>query len=693
MAEVTAGEWTRLGPTLRDGGVNFAVFAPRAERVDVCLFAHDGAETARLALPTRHDGVHCGFVAGLEAGQLYGLRASGPWRPADALLFNPQKLLLDPYSPRVVGEVNWHPSVRGGRRDWPDEPEPTDSASAVPRGAVVDHAFDWGSDRPLRTPWAETFVYEAHVGGMTATHPAVPTGQRGTYLGLGHPAVVEHLLALGVTAVELLPVHARVSEESLVERGLSNYWGYGTLGFFAPDPRFATAPGREVREFKEMVRALHAAGIEVLLDVVYNHTIEGDSNGPHLSLRGLANRTYYRHEEHAPEKQVDWTGCGNTLDPSRDAGLRLVLDSLRSWVSDYHVDGFRFDLAPALFRDRHGVFSGDGRFAAALFQDPVLRGTKLIAEPWDLGPSGYRLGDFPHPFREWNDRFRDTARRFWRGDAGQLPEIASRIGGSSDLFGGADEGLGRPRGPLASVNYVACHDGFTLADLVSYERKRNLANGEDGRDGSNSNWSCPWGPEGPTGEPGILATRGTVARSLLATSLLSLGVPMIGHGDELGRTQRGNNNAYCHDSPLSWIDWESADRSLIDFVGHVAALRRGHPLIAQGRFLRHQEARWLRPDGLELQVEDWEDPQARTLGLFVAEENEACCLLLLNGSDAPVSFLIPGSGVSNWQIKLDTSRPVLRSEHVVCDRVELVPHALLFLQTIDGRSTAAPLSR
>lgn len=670
---LTEGDWTRLGPTLTPDGVNFAVFAPRAHRIDLCLHeVQQGrlVERTRLSLPGRRDGVFHGLLAGAGAGIIYSLRAHGPADPSSGLHFDPSQELLDPYAPRIVGDVLW-----------------TSHGAVPPRGAVVDHAFDWDDDRPARTPWSDTLIYEAHIKGLTATHPDVPPDERGTYRGIAHPAVIAHLKELGVTALELLPVQARISERRLHELGLSNYWGYGTLGFFAPDPRFAHRPGQEVREFKEMVHSLHSAGIEVLLDVVYNHTIEGNAAEPPLSLRGLANTEYYRLDHEHPRRAVDWTGCGNTLDLSRDPALRLVLDSLRCWVRDYHVDGFRFDLAPALFRDRDGAFQPHGRFAAALHQDPVLASCKLIAEPWDLGPHGYRLGEHPRPFREWNDRFRDTVRRFWRGDPGQLPDLASRLGGSSDRFGGLDPVHPQPRGPLTSINYVTCHDGFTLADLVSYKDKRNEDNGEQNRDGSDQNWSKTWGSEGPTGDVAVQTVRSLVARSLLATTVLAQGVPMIAHGDELGRTQRGNNNAYCQDNPISWIDWDGADRELLDFVQHLTRLRRDNGVFRRSEFLGPLNATWLRADGRPMEVGDWGRTDCQVLGLLLTQEDDSKplrdarpALMLLNGGPRPARFCLPSEIEPDPLIVLDTSRPILRSEQGPANALWVPAHGLIVLE-------------
>jgi isoamylase len=668
-----AGDWTRLGPTVRPGGVDFAVFAPAASRIDLCVFTPDGAsEVGRATLPTRSHGVHAGFLPGAGPGTVYGLRAHGAWAPQRGRLFDPDRVLFDPYAPRMVGEVRWTPD--GAR---------------PPLGAVIDHAFDWGDERPLRTRWSDTVIYEAHVKGLTATHAEVPPPLRGTYLGLAHPAVLAHLRELGVTAIELLPIQASVTERRLRELGLTNYWGYGTLGFFAPDPRFASVPGAEVTECKAMIRALHAAGIEVLLDVVYNHTIEADPSHPALSLRGLANTEHYRLSAHDPRQALDWSGCGNTLDLSRSPALRLVLDSMRCWVREYHVDGFRFDLAPSLFRGPSGEFDPHGRFAAALEQDPTLAGVKLIAEPWDLGPHGYRLGEFPRPMREWNDRFRDTARRFWRGDGGQLAELAQRIGGSQDTFGAGHGVHPEPRGPLASINYVTCHDGFTLADLVSYERKRNHANGEDGRDGSDQNWSCAWGPEGPTDDPRILEVRARVARSLLATAALSLGVPMVSHGDELGRTQQGNNNAYCQDGPLSWIDWASADGALRGFVSHLFAVRARHRVLRRPRFLRPEEASWLHPAGRVMTTEDWLRTDGRVVGLALADPDGAPLLLVVNGGPEPASFLV--HDLEGASLVVDSSRPELRAEAIEGPVLTVPAHAFLALETGSSSTRTRPI--
>jgi len=689
---VQPGDWSRLGPTLTSSGVNFAVFAPRASRIELCLFGDvqdSRGETARLTLPTRTHGVHAGFVPGLMAGARYGLRAHGVWDPTAGSRFNPNKLLLDPYAPQISGEISWVDGLSGHVLGQPECMDLSDSALYVPKGVVADPSFEWRGDIAPRVPWSESVIYEAHVKGLTATHAGVPAHLRGTYLGVAHPTMLAHFAGLGITAVQLLPVQARISEARLHALGLTNYWGYGTLGFFAPDPRFATAPGREIAEFKEMVATLHAAGIEVLLDVVYNHTIEGGADGPQLSLRGLANRAYYRLEEGAPSRHVDWTGCGNTLNLSSPPALRLVLDSLRAWVRDYHVDGFRFDLAPALFRDAEGRFDSKGGFAAALHQDPMLAGVKLIAEPWDLGPDGYRLGEHPRPFAEWNDQFRDTARRFWRGDGGQLPDLARRLGGSSDRFGDPGEQQ-VPRGPLASINYVACHDGFTLADLVAYAGKHNEANGEQGRDGTDHNWSTNWGVEGPTLDPAIREVRARVARSLLGTTLLALGVPMLGAGDELGRTQGGNNNAYCQDSLVSWLDWDTADGELLGFVSHLLSLRRNTPALRRGSFLSDADAQWLHPDGRDLREIDWNDPEARCFGLLLraggVPHSEPLVALLFNGGGADRVFLLPDELADSCVIVLNSAAPRVRCGAHCGPALTVPAHSLIVLEPA-SRST------
>ena len=674
-----------LGATVTPDGVNFAVFAGRADRVQLCVFA-DGIER-RLDLPACAGGIWHGLLPDAGAGLVYGYRAHGPCDPAAGLRHNPSALLLDPYARQVVGDIVWDDAVFGhvrGVKGGELVADPRDSAPFVPK-AVVTAAPEWTTTHP-RVPWRDTVIYEAHVKGLTATHPGVPAELRGTYAGLGAPVVIEHLSKLGVTAVELLPVHLAVSEERLVRQGLTNYWGYGTLGFFAPDPRFATSPSRAIAEFRQMVQALHQAGIEVLLDVVYNHTIEGPADGPTLSLRGLDNTAYYRLDPQDPARHIDWTGCGNTLDMGHPATQRLILDSMRYWVTEMGVDGFRFDLAPALLREDEAV-QPDGRFAAAVREDPLLAQTKLIAEPWDLGADGYALGRFPDGWAEWNDRFRDTARRFWRGDPGCIPELASRLAGSADVYGPRPGDGGAARGPLASINYVACHDGLTVADLTRWTQKRNLANGEDNRDGTDADISCNWGVEGDTEDPGIRALRGRAQRNLLATAILAQGVPMIGHGDELGRSQGGNNNAYCQDSAVSWIDWDGADSELLAFVTHALALRAATPAL---RRLRHfptegGAVRWLRPDGAAMTGRDWDRGRdgGSCFGMLVAASSagERATLLLLNASDEDRTFGLGEAEAGRaWRCRLDTARPALRDATVESSDLGLAAHSLQVLQ-------------
>ncbi len=534
-----------LGITLLPDGARARIRSDGAEQVWLCLFdGVDSVESERLPLERGPDGVWEGTFAGLAAGQVYGVRAAGPHAPGRGQRFDRAKLLLDPYARAVVGGVRWRPEIEARAHG-------VDSAAVAPRGVITASAFDWQGDRHPRTPWAETVLYEAHVKGLTRLHPEVPEEARGTYLGLAHPAVVEHLVSLGITAVELMPVQQSFTERHLVESGLTNYWGYNPVAFFAPDAGYAAGTD-PVGEFKEMVRRLHAAGLEVILDVVFNHTAEGDAEGPTLSFKGLDNELYYRLDPGDRSRYLNYSGCGNTLDFGRRRVVGLALDCLRYWVEEMHVDGFRFDLAVALGRGRSGRFEPRGPFFEAVAAEPVLARTKLIAEPWDLGPDGYQLGRFPSGWREWNDRFRDCVRAYWLGDPGVSEELRLRLAGSPDLFPAA---RGREQ---ASINYVTSHDGFTLADLVSYERRHNQLNGERNRDGHPDELSGNFGVEGPSDEPAVVERRRRARRGMLAALALARGVPMIAHGDELGRTQRGNNNAYCQDNPISWVDWRSA---------------------------------------------------------------------------------------------------------------------------------------
>lgn len=658
-----------LGATWEGGGTHFALTSVHADGVELCLFDDGGRET-RLDLREGESGIWHRFVPGVGPGQRYGYRVHGPWAPERGHRFNPAKLLLDPYARAIDGVVDH----RGGLT-LPYVPsddlvrDDRDDAAAIPKAVVVDPAFDWERDEHPRTPWAETVLYELHVKGFTRRHPDVPERLRGTFAGLSSEAAIDHLVGLGVTAVELMPVHQIADEPFLVARGLTNYWGYAPIGLFAPHAAYAATGtrGEQVRELKELVKALHRAGIEVILDVVYNHTAEGNHLGPMLSFKGIDNASYYRL---APDGRhyVDVTGTGNTLNVAHPIVLRLVLDSLRAWVLEYHVDGFRFDLAVALTREGEAFEPGQ-TFLRALAEDPVLSQVKLIAEPWDLGPGGYRLGTFPAPWAEWNDRYRDTVRDLWRGRS-SVAELARRLTGSSDLFGA--------RGPCASINYVTAHDGLTLADLVTYERKRNEANlegGEDGHDDDRS-WNC--GVEGPTDDPAIRALRARQQRTLLATLLLSHGVPMLLGGDELGRTQRGNNNAWCQDNELSWLDWELEPEreALLAYTRRLLALRRRHPALRRSSFLEGRgrgslpDACWFHPAGRAMTPRDWEEGAERCVGLFLNGEElshpegegesarAASFLVLVNASAEPRPFVLPPRRFgASWVIELDTARP------------------------------------
>ena len=600
-----------LGATFDGAGTNFALFSEVAERVELCLFADDGAET-RLDLVDVDAYVwHC-YLPQVQPGQRYGYRVHGPYEPGRGLRANPAKLLLDPYAKAVHREIDWDPSLFSYRFDDPDAINDDDSAPHMMLGVVVNPFFDWTGDRQLHVPYAETVIYEAHVKGLTQLHPDVPAEQRGTYAGLAHPAVIDHLNRLGVTAIELMPVHQFVHDDTLRQRGLRNYWGYNTIGFLAPHNGYSASGdlGQQVPEFKAMVRSMHEAGIEVILDVVYNHTAEGNHLGPTLSMRGVDNQAYYRLVDDDPQYYMDYTGTGNSLNVRHPHSLQLIMDSLRYWVTEMHVDGFRFDLASTLAREFYDV-DKLATFFELVQQDPVISQVKLIAEPWDIGPGGYQVGGFPPQWTEWNGKYRDTMRDLWRGEPGTLGEFASRFTGSADLY--EQDG----RRPVASINFVTAHDGFTLADLVSYNEKHNDANGEDGNDGESHNrsWNC--GVEGPTDDDAIRALRARQQRNILATLLLSQGVPMILHGDELGRTQGGNNNTYAQDSDVSWIDWDSADGPLIEFVAAVVQLRRQHPTFRRARFfdgrpVRREEGapvpdiEWYRPDGSAMAPEDWD---------------------------------------------------------------------------------------
>jgi len=643
-------------------GVNFAVFSAHASQVELCLFDDSGSiETARLPLPVQSGDVWHGRVIGLLPGQLYGLRAHGPWRPDRGHRFNPNKLLLDPWAREIFsppGGFNWRGPHIGADRVHPQHMDTHDNARLAHKARVVHEHFDWQGDRPPATPLADSVIYETHVRGFSQRLPGVPPGQQGTYAGLASDAALAHLKRLGITAVSLLPVQQILDESHLAERGLPNYWGYNTLGYFCPDPRYAaTADVRN--EFRQMVQRLHAAGIEVLLDVVYNHTPESDERGPTLSWRGLDNASWYRLPDAARERYENWSGCGNTVDIRHPRVLQMVMDSLRHWVQDFHIDGVRFDLAPVLGRGTTG-FEPDGPFFKAVLQDPVLQGVKLIAEPWDIGPSGYQVGQFPRGWLEWNDRFRDTARAFWLGGDCTRGEFALRLAGSSDLF------QARFRSPLESVNYIVSHDGFTLNDLVSYDMRHNQANGENNRDGHGHNlsWNCGW--EGPTSDPEVNGRRARLKRALLASVLLAQGTPMLAAGDELGHSQSGNNNPYCQDNPITWIDWAAADQDLIDYTAHLLRLRKTLQPLGSRWYTGLPDARgrhdlaWLRRTGEPMAPEHWNNRMSRILGALIGAPGraQAPLLLLLNGRDMDASFRLPPG---RWVCELDSTAATGRS--------------------------------
>ena len=656
-----------MGSSLTGDGVNFAVFSAHAEMMELCLFSPDGRkELARLPLRDRDGDIWHIHVGGLTAGQVYGYRAHGPYDPERGHRFNPHKLLLDPYARALEGRLRWSDALMGYRIGSPRGDlsyDTRDSAFAVPKAVVCDPSFGWGNDQPPAHLRANSLIYEAHVRGLTMRHPHIDKALRGTYLGLSSDAMIDHLVKLGVTAVELLPVQAMVDERFIIAKGLRNYWGYNTLGFFAPEPRYMGKGG--LWEFQTMVRRLHTAGIEVILDIVLNHTAEGDEWGPTLAFRGLDNASYYRLSD-GGRRYANDAGTGNTLNLTQPLVLRMAMDALRYWVEVCHVDGFRFDLATVLGREAGG-FDPNGGFFDAIRQDPVLSRVKLIAEPWDIGPGGYQLGAYPHPFLEWNDKFRDGVRRFWKGDAGLTRDLAARLSGSAERFDHSG------RAATSSVNYITSHDGFTLEDLVSYTVKRNWDNGEENRDGHSENHSDNLGIEGPTPDKAVRAARAQRKRNLLATLFLAQGVPMLLAGDEIGQTQGGNNNAYAQDNEISWLTWREADPALTGFVARLAALRRDHRVLRQRRFL-HARARaadglrdviWHRADGSEPSPQDWHDPAFRCLcvELRMAAEggdpsHEAMFLVFNCGPAVPLALPV---SVPGWELILDTTRPELTS--------------------------------
>ena len=706
-----------LGATYDGSGTNFALFSEAAHRVELCLFDDQGGETRIEVVESSAFIWHC-YLPLIQPGQRYGYRVHGDYNPAAGSRANPNKLLLDPYAKATCGTIDWDQSLFSYNFGDPDSRNDEDSAPHMMLGVVVNPFFDWVGDRPLRTPYSASLIYEAHVKGLTQLQELVPEAQRGTYAGVAHPSVIDHLQKLGVTAIELMPVHQFVNDGTLEEKGLNNYWGYNTIGFFAPHNAYSSTGdlGNQVQEFKGMVRSLHDAGIEVILDVVYNHTAEGNHLGPTISFKGIDNEAYYRLMDDDKRYYMDYTGTGNTLNVRHPHSLQLIMDSLRYWVLEMHVDGFRFDLASALARDLYDV-DKLSTFFELVQQDPVVSQVKLIAEPWDVGPGGYQVGNFPAQWTEWNGKYRDTVRDFWRGEPSTLGEFASRITGSADLY----EHSGRR--PVASINFVTAHDGFTLSDLVSYNEKHNDANGEDNQDGESHNRSWNSGVEGPTDDPEVLALRARQQRNYLATLLLSQGVPMILHGDELGRTQTGNNNTYAQDNELSWIHWDEADHPLIEFTAAVSRLRREHPTFRRSSFFNgHPGARtagdpmsdivWLTPDGQEMQSKDWDEHLTRTVAMFLSGDGirerdsrgqvvtDVNFLVCFNADAEDVEFTLPSAEYApNWEVVVDTAgegvdaipRPA-GSLHTVSSRSLMVLRAYDAPETTPDHSVAASLA-
>lgn len=696
-----------LGATWDGAGVNFAIFSEHARRVELCLFSSpdDAVETVRFDLPERTDMVWHGYLPDLVPGQLYGFRVDGPWDPEAGHRFNPRKVVLDPYAKVIGRPIRWGDEMHGytvGHRDADLHRDDRDNAALAPLAAVIDPAFTWGDDRRPNTPWHKTVIYEVHVKGFSQLHAGIGAEQRGRYAALCSAPAIDHFKKLGVTALELMPVHHHAYDRHLVENNLSNYWGYNTMAFFAPDTRYAATRRAvdAVREFKRMVRVLHSAGLEVILDVVYNHTAEGNHLGPTLSLRGIDNSAYYRLSPANRRYYVDFTGCGNTLNMVHPRVLQLIMDSLRYWVLDMHVDGFRFDLASALARELHEV-DKLGAFFDIIHQDPVLSQVKLIAEPWDLGEGGYQVGNFPVGWTEWNAKYRDTVRRFWKGDGGVVSEMATRLAGSSDLY----EHSGRR--PYASINFVTAHDGFTLQDLVSYNEKHNEANLENNRDGENNNLSWNHGVEGPTDDRNIITLRERQKRNLIATLLLSQGVPMISGGDELSRTQHGNNNAYCQDNAISWYPWDLDERKadFLEFVRYVVRLRRDHPVLRRRRFFQGRSIRgtgvkdisWFEPSGKEMDDAAWNNPAVRCLGFRLSggelEELDDdggplvgdTLFIMMNSYHDALIFHLPSHDPDHrWERILDTAENTWSRRYTLRDsQYKLRGHSLALLRLIE----------
>jgi isoamylase len=703
--EVWPGRAYPLGATFDGVGTNFAVFSEVAERVELCLFDDDDTES-RITLPEVDSFVWHGFVPAIEPGQRYGYRVYGPYQPQDGLRCNPNKLLLDPYSKAIDGTFEWNQSLFSYTFGDPDSRNDDDSAASMPKSVVISPFFDWANDRPPSHEYADTVIYEAHVKGLTETHPDIPEQIRGTYAAVAHPVIIEHLTSIGVTAIELMPVHHFANDSTLIEKGLSNYWGYNTISFFAPDPKYSSAisAGGQVQEFKGMVRTLHEAGIEVILDVVYNHTAEGNHMGPTLSMRGIDNAAYYRLVEDDKRFYMDYTGTGNSLNVGHPHALQLIMDSLRYWVTEMHVDGFRFDLAATLAREFYDV-DRLATFFELVQQDPTVSQVKLIAEPWDVGPGGYQVGNFPPQWTEWNGKYRDTVRDFWRGEPSTLDEFAYRLSGSADLY----EHTGRR--PVASVNFVTAHDGFTLRDLVSYNEKHNDANGEDNNDGEsyNRSWNC--GAEGPTDDAGINELRARQQRNFLTTLLLSQGVPMICHGDELGRTQSGNNNGYCQDNSLTWIDWADADAGLLEFTRAVSALRANHPVFRRRRFFSGKplgrrgldglpDISWFAPDGAEMTDEDWGAGFAKSVAVFLNGHGipgrdargqqvvDDSFVLCFNAHHEPIEFTLPPAEFgTSWRTVVHTGadEATPAEEFRAAAKLSVDAHCAVVLQAIPGQ--------
>jgi glycogen operon protein len=702
------------GATWDGEGVNFALFSEEATAVELCLFdgPEDGIERDKIQITERTDQVwHC-YLPDVRPGQYYGFRIHGPYDPAKGQRFNPAKLLIDPYAKAITGSIKWSNAlfayeVGGQKEDF--QPTTDNDAAGLPKSVVIDSAFTWDGDKPLNVPWNRTIIYECHVKGMTMLHPEVPEHLRGTYLGLCSDPMIEHFLSLGVTALELLPIHQFVVDRHLAERGLTNYWGYNSIGYFAPDVRYSTRGlGNQVYEFKTMVKRLHSAGLEVILDVVYNHTGEGNHLGPTLAFRGIDNKAYYRLQPDNPRFYTDFTGTGNSLNMLHPRTIQLIMDSLRYWVTEMHVDGFRFDLAPVLARELYEV-DRLSAFFDIIHQDPTLSTVKLIAEPWDVGPGGYQVGNFPVRWAEWNGKYRDTVRHFWRGDPGHVGDTASRLAGSADIYKWSD------RGAYASINFVIAHDGYTLNDLVTYEQKHNEANGENNQDGHNDNISRNWGAEGETDTPEILDIRFRSMKNFMATLAFSQGVPMIAHGDEIARTQQGNNNAYAQDNEITWVNWDLDERQLelLEFSRKVFAIRQAHPVLRRRHFFRGQpidesgqkDVTWLRADGKELEQADWSNPSTLTLGMLIHGDSTDevdergrpvrgdTLLIVMSNSPTEVDFRLPRIEQRGlWAGLVDTARRTDDMTQIIkSECIHLAPYSLMLLRY--GRERRIALER